>query len=167
MTRLCCLLTSFSKRGPWLSVLYLSSIAVSIQACLLHLVPRLINNYSREHLHILQARKSIQADDVVDLWFQSQPIPPLDGHIFRRGIWDHSVGNVFYSVQCKGGYQTLEELGRHTQPLFRDLSDPRLRLEEYPRGGHAPRDIPLVAGRMRVSHFRAVRVCGRGARTLL
>ena len=99
-------------RGPWRSVLYLSSIVVSAIARVFPLVPWPINR-SREHLHVLQARKSVQADDVIYLWFQSKPISPLDNHIFRRGICDRSDVDVCHRDRDKIGYETLEELGRH------------------------------------------------------
>jgi len=111
LLRVCCLPSSSSTGGPWRSVLYHSSIVVSVLACIILLVPW-PTNHSREHSHVLQARKSMQAD-VIYLWFQSKPIPPLDGHLFRRGIGDHSDGDVYYRLRCTVRFQTLEELGRH------------------------------------------------------
>jgi len=112
LMRVCCLPSYSSVRGPWQSLLCLSFIVVSVLACLLHLVPWSMK-HSREHLHVLQARNSVQADDIVYLWFQSESIPPLDSHLFRRGICDHSSGDIFHCVRCKGRFHTLEELGRH------------------------------------------------------
>jgi hypothetical protein len=121
--------SSSSTRGPWRSVLYLSSIVVSILAFFCPLVPWLISS-SHDNLHVLQTPTPVQRDNVVFPRSQQWSVPPANGPFCHRDIWDHSVGDVFYRVLCEGGCQTLGRLGRHAPPLFRGHPGPKHRLEE-------------------------------------
>ena len=77
-----------------------------------------LTTYSHKHIHILQARTSAQAANVVYHWSQSWPIHSPDGHFRRGDTRDHSVGHLIHRARFEAWCYTLERLGLHAPALF-------------------------------------------------